>query len=436
MANLSFITSLKTRVGPFVKTSAFKSITGLAGGNLLGTILGVVGSLVQARFVTPGDLGYFKGFSIYTGYAFFLHMGMFEALQRYYPYYIGRGEKDRAVHTAEICQAWHVTVSLIVGGAFGVLAIGSLLQGNWRAALGWLVQVIAITSFIYGGFLSATYRSGHDFIAVAKGSVLSNTLNLFTLPVFLVQPYIALALRSGFGSLINLVYLHIHRPLHLRWHFSLRETFGLIKEGIPIFAASYAGGTLWSTVETTLILHFLGEHSLGYWSLSFTFLDAANKFAQATTAVYIPRITEEYGRSGNAKHCMKLLRKPIVYGSIAMLLFVVVVIVILPYIVPVLMPNFIGAIPIMALMLFTVPLTILELPYFLLVAMGKLVYLNVGVFTGLIVFVLLALGSIFLHMGLPGIVVSSLLGRSARIIISYMFVYRDSKLSLDHLKFM
>ena len=259
------------------KSSTVRTVFSLASGNLVATVLALVGSLVQAHFVTPDDLGYFRSFSILTGYFFLLHLGTFEAHQRLYPYYIGKGDQQRAINIAEVCQSWNLSVSMIVSSAFIVLAIASLSSGNWRATLGWLVQIVSITSILYGGFLNSTYRSGHDFVSVAKSLVIANIVNLFALPIFLISPYIALITKGGLGSIVNLTILHAHRPLHLKWRFSWGEWFGLVKEGMPIFIASYGAITLWSVVENTIVLHYLGTNALGFWAFSFSILDAANK---------------------------------------------------------------------------------------------------------------------------------------------------------------
>ena len=102
-----------------------KVISGLAGGNLMATAVAFIGSLVQARYVSPDDLGYLRGFSIVTGYVLFLNLGLFESLHRLYPYYIGKGHKERALAHAEIGQAWNVAVSAVVSAVFIVLAIVS-----------------------------------------------------------------------------------------------------------------------------------------------------------------------------------------------------------------------------------------------------------------------------------------------------------------------
>lgn len=71
-----------------------------------------------------------------------------------------------------------------------------------------------------------------------------------------------------------------------------------------MFTADYATHTGWTVVETTLIMRFLGAEALGLWSVSFMLLEAANKAAQAITAVYIPRVFEVFGRTERVRDGM------------------------------------------------------------------------------------------------------------------------------------
>ena len=418
---------MENKIKGFMSSPTIRVVSGLAGGNLLGTILGVIGSLVQARYVSPEDMGYFRGFSIATGYAFFLHLGILDAFQRYYPLYIGRGEKDRAIAIAEVCQVWNAGVTSIVAGTFFVLAAFSLADGNWRAALGWLVQSVAMTGFIYGGFLGATYRSGHDFASLAKSSILSSITGLFTLPFFLFWPYVALAVRSCAGSLVSLAYLHKRRPLQLDWRFTWREWFRLISGGLPIFIASYGAATGWSVVETSIILKFLGAKSLGLWAISFMVLEAANKVPQAMVAVYVPRVIQTLGRTGNVTETLRVCKKPLFWGIPLMILMVGSACTLLPFITPVIMPKYTEAVPTMCLMLLILPIILIDMPYTVLVAQGRVVQQNIAVYAGLTTFAIFAMSAVRWGWGLNGVVGASLMGRIARTILVYFFVLHECR---------
>jgi O-antigen/teichoic acid export membrane protein len=418
---------LKHHIKQLLTSPTLRVITGLAGGNLLAISIGLIGSLIQVRFVSPEDLGYFDQFSIASGYIFFLTLGIFEAVQRLYPFYIGKGQKDKAIATAEIGQAWNLSVSALVSAGFVLLAIYSMLVGNWRAALGWLAQVVFMTSTIYGGYLNATYRSGHDFSNIAKSSVISSLTSLAFLPFVVVWPYIGLVMRSSFGSLASLIYLHFHRPLKLSWRFNWTEWLIIIKQGLPIFIAGYASTTLWSVTECAIILGYLGTKSLGFWAITIMVIEMANKVPQAIVAVYIPRVTELFGRTESVAECIRLSRKPVLWGVPGTLLLAVLGSAVLPFIVPILMPKYLNAIPVISVALFILPLMVLELPNTILVAMGKVVQQNISSFAGLGSFVILAFVAYRLGWGLIGIAVASLLGRVVRLFLIYMFVFIASK---------
>lgn len=416
-------TTVKTQTRGMLSSPTVRVIFGVSGGNLIATVIGIVGTLVQARFVGPDDLGYLRQFGIVTGYAFFLHLGLWHALQRRYPLYIGQGRKSEALAVAEICQSWNVFVSLFASAIFTALAVGALAFGNWRAALAWLVQAVAMASNFYGGYLGATYRSSHDFQTAAKSSIISSVTSLICLPLFPFWPYVALVLRSSLGSLTSLFYLHVRRPLRLPWRFEWREWYHLLKEGLPLFTASYGVGVGWSAVEASLVLSWVGARSLGLWSASVMMLEMAKIIPQAMLAIYAPRLTEHYGRSASVRECLGICRKPMLVGGAGMVALAVMMCAAVPIAVTWLTPKYVEAIPTMCLMMLYLPAIMLELPLTLLIAMGHLVQQNVVTYAGLACFLILALASIQMGGGLNGIVVASLLGRLIRTALSYGFIY-------------
>lgn len=420
------LVQLKARIQELLFSRTTRLVSGLAGGNFIAMVVSIAGSLVQAQFVSPADLGYFRSFAIATGYLFFLNMGSFNAIHRFYPFYIGKGQKDKALAIVEIGQAWNAAITVLVSLVFLVLALLALLQGDWQATLAWLVQVVTISTVIYGGYLGVTYRTGNDFLLVAKGSVISSVVNLFTLPLFLVWPYLALVLRSSLGSIVNLVYLHLNRTLRPKLRFNWPEWFGMVRQGVPIFTATYGYITFWAVVQSTLVFTYLGTHALGLWSMTVIFLEAMNKIPQALVAVYMPRVTEMYGRTENISECVALMRKPILAGFFGTLIIAIGGAVVMPLVLPLIIPKYIEAIPVMGIMLFALPLMVLELPNALLVAMNKILEFNIAVYVGLGGFVLLSLLAFWLGWGLNGLALASLVGIAIRTALIFWFIYAES----------
>jgi O-antigen/teichoic acid export membrane protein len=409
-------------------TPNLKIITGLAGSNLLGMGIGIIGGLVQSYYVSPEDLGYFKSFTIATGYAFVLNLGLFGAVQRLYPYYIGKGEKNKAIAVAEIAQSWNILVTSVLSVVFVTLAVLKLQNGNWKGSLGWFAQAVAMAGFIYGGYLNATFRSGQEFKTISKATIISSSASLLVLPFFTIIPYITLAIRSMFGPLLNLVYLHLKRPLKVKWRFNYREFLELMKIGFPIFISGYGATTFWSVVETSIILKFYGPLSLGLWTISFMVSEAAIKIPQAITQVYSPKIMETFGKNNKIGPVLALIKKPLTFGVPIMLFVSFLACLSLKLLVPVIMPKYIAALPIMYLFMLLIPLTLLEMPFQIIIAKGRGMDQNISVFAGLVIFIILAFIFNSLGLGLAGVVAASLLGRLLSRLITYYYVFRYKKL--------
>lgn len=422
-----FITSIRQRYQHATSSTAIQAVAGLTGGSLFATAVGIAGSLVQAHFVTPSVLGYFRTFSIYTGYAFFLNFGIFNAFQRLYPYLRGKGEVQEAVAIAEVCQAWTVMVSAFVSVIFASLSFLAALRGDWPAFGGWAVQVVTIVTLVYGGYLTHTFRTSHDFLDVAKGSVFSTFTSTLVLPIFAIYPYVGLIMRSTVGSVANLAYLHAKRPLRVTWRFSIVEWWMLVKKGMPLFIAGYGATVLWSVTELSIISRFLGAEAVGLWSVSFMVLEAASKVPQSIVTVYDPRLTENFGKHESCIAFVKWCLEPLQYGLAFVSFMILVGWLSLPLVVPIIMPQYVSAVPVMQVMLLTLPLLLLELPNTLLVAQGKVLNQNMAVYVGLLVFVVVALVCVITGAGLVSVVVASLLGRTVRILLVFGFIFVDCR---------
>ncbi len=399
-------------------------VAGLAGSNLIATLVHAVGALVQANFVRPEDLGYFRGFTIATGYLYFLQMGTLEALQRRYPILVGQDQRASALAAAEVTRAWSLMLCWIVGAGYAVAAVYCVGYGNWYAMGAWLVQIATYLWMVYGNYLGVTYRTNHKFRDVAKSSLMASITGLLTLPLFPFWPYWAMCARAGLVSLAQTTYQHLRRPLRLRWRFTWPEWRSLVGEGIPIFSAYYIQAVGWLTVEGTLILRFVGQEALGLWSMSLMVMEAARQVPLSGTTVYIPRIEEHFGRTGSVKACWALARRPMLLNLASALGLAAAAFIALPWVIGLLMPKYAAAVPCMQLMLLYLPLAALELPFYILRAMGKIAAQNIAAVFGLVVFLAAAAGAIHWGWGLTGVVGASMLGKAAWLACVYTYVYR------------
>ena len=206
-------------------SKTIRVVSAFAGGNLVGAALLGAGTLVQARFVGPEVMGVFQTFAMIMGYLAFLHMGVFDGLQRELPLRLGRGDQEGAERASAACLFWIVLASAACSVGFMALAVLATARGDWISVGGWLCSIVVVTSTLYGGYLIATYRTTHHFVRLStinmvKGVV--STLALAPLPWLL---YYGVCLRSAVGPIVHTFVLHRERPMPVRRNSSGR-TFG------------------------------------------------------------------------------------------------------------------------------------------------------------------------------------------------------------------
>jgi hypothetical protein len=343
----------------------FRSIGMIASANLLSTAFAVIGSFVQAHFIAPDDLGFVRKYSIVSGYAIFLSFGLFNILQREYPVLMGRGEVERARRAAAIGQTWCLLAAAAVCSVLAALSLSEFVQGRWREGCAWFIQVVSVWSILYGGYLTTTFRSGQEFERLAKGSFLSSFTGILVLPVFALWPFSGLVLRSVAGSIVSSAYLHIARPVRVGLLLPVREFLDLVKRGLRLFVGTYIRYNFWPTVELWLMLWVAGDVGVGLFVFSMMIGDAALQLTTAINQVYVPRLAQKFGETGSLAACLKLAFKPTLLNTMIAVTLTATAWFALPPLVTRLFPNYIGAIPLVRVLLFDSITVALSLPVFM-----------------------------------------------------------------------
>jgi O-antigen/teichoic acid export membrane protein len=358
------------------KSTTAQAIAAMFSSGILIFLIGGIGTLIQGRFVTAEDLGYFKQFSIISGYLFIFHLGTFHAIERLYPYYIGKGDKKKAISLVEVGNSWMLVVSGILAAIFLIISIINFIDGNWKAGLGWLAQTYMIIKSLYGGFISATYRSGQDFKKMAKNRVIGPLFSIISWPIFLVQPYGALFLKNISG-IFSTIKLYRNRPIKCKWRFSWKEWLELVKQGLPRFSASYIMSTGLDAIRATIVLAVFGIEGLGYWAFAWMLMLMAKQIPQSICAVYVPKIFKLYGKTSSVNKCIKLIKKPIIVGVLSTIFIVGIGMVGMIYIFPIVLPNYIISGNIICILLLSLPLSLIEMPATIFNAMNKIGVINI-----------------------------------------------------------
>jgi len=403
------------------KSDSVSAILSLMNSNMLISLIGAITSVIQAKFVTADQLGYFRQFGIITNYLFFLHLGTYQAVERLYPLYMGKGEDEKAKRLVGVAEFWISFVSIPAALVFFVLGMINLIGGNWKATLGWIAQAVAMFTIVYGGFIKATYRSGQDFKKMARAQYLTPIQTILAIPVYFISPYIGLFLKN-INTLLATIVMYIRRPIRCKLHFNTSDFAEILKNGLPRFSSSYAITTGLEAIRATLVIGYLGQVGLGYWSFAWTIYGLVRQIPQSVSAVYAPRVTQEYGRTGDYKQCLKICKKPILVSAALICAMIPVGIFGSIVMIPLILPNYANASGVLAATIICIlPTCILDLPWQVINSMNRPGVLNAFAVSDLLIQAISMLCFFKLGLGIYSVVWASLLGTLFRSICILLF---------------
>jgi O-antigen/teichoic acid export membrane protein len=405
-------------------SQTLRTVAVFGSGNLIATLLGMVGSLVQARYLPPEEMGIYRRFMVVTGYLTFLHLGVFDGLQREIPIQFGRGRPADAMQAAGACLSWIAFVWMATAAVFLALATRAAYAGDWMQFWGWLAFVPVLGTTFYGGYLGTTYRTRHDFVALSKASVVQSILGTAALPLLPMMGYYGACLRNALTSGLGLAVLHKWRPLRVRptldW-WSFKRVIGV---GLPLSAIGYLSTSLWTSFEGTLVLAWFGNRGLGLYSMAIFVRVLCSQLAQNLNQVLNVRIYEQYGRTRRAEDCLRLVLRPLVVAVGASIPVLLVAWVALPKVVLLVMPNYREAVQTMQLMLASGPITLLSLPTAVLWAAVRRMDCLAGVGSGFITFVATSYLLSSHHYGILAVVIGSIFGQLVNLAVCYALLTR------------
>ncbi len=407
------------RLRPALQRDALRSVAALFGGNLISSMLGVLGGLLAARFLGPEDTGLFRSYGIPLTYLAPLHLGTFDGLWRQLPYYSGKGMPDRADSLSSSAGAWNVGVSGIVCVGFVSAALAALTRGDLRGFAGWSSQAICAWGVFYGGYLGTTYRTIRHFSLLARNQLIQAIVNFAAVFLVPVLGFFGLCLRSAVPAAAGVVLMHRGRPYRGRYAVARGDLVEVIKVGLPFSAWGGLNTSIWQATEAALALKFAGPTGLGLFAVASVMRDAMNVLPAAVQQVLMPSVVERYAREGSVRGVTVWSVIPTLVTTGITAALAVIAALLLGVAVPWGLPKYAAGVPLMRVCLWFAVISAASLPLNTLFATGRAWSVGRGIILGWIVFpattVLLApvLG------GVIAVAVGSLAGRTARTLAAY-----------------
>jgi O-antigen/teichoic acid export membrane protein len=395
------------------------SVAALFGGNITSSLLGAVGGLLVARFLGPEVTGRFRVFTIPLMYLTFLHLGTFDGLWRQIPFFTAKNQPEQVEALASAAGAWNVLVSCLVSVAFLVCALRALAHGDVYGVAGWLSQLLCCWAVFYGGYLSATYRTIHQFVALAKIQLVQALLNFGLVLLVPFLGFFGLCIRSAVPSIVGVGLFHRNRPLRIRHRFDLKALGEVVRVGLPFSLWGSLYTSIWAATESALMLSLGGPTALGLFAIASVVREGMNVLPQSVYHVLTPRVVEAYAREGSVRRANARSLAVTAGLTGTMVVIVGICTYLLGVLVPLAIPKYVAGIPLMKASLWFSVLQAAALPLNTLFATGRSWLYGRGVIVGLVVFPLSAYLLTPVVGGILAVVLGSLLGRTARTLVAY-----------------
>lgn len=298
-----------TQVGP--RRSVIFLAASLAGGNLVAIAMRLAGGVLLGRLVAPSTLGLFAGIGLALGYASLAQLGILNGLNRELPFYMGKGDVERAHSLASAAQAWALAVGAVVFAGLTGVAIWQLAQGELWQAAGWFTNaILALFTFFGTGYLQMTFRSASDFVRLARINVAEGAVALLGLALVPFLGFYGLCLRVVLAGAASTAMLYRWRPVRVGPHWDWAQLKHLLVIGAPIFGVGQVYGLWTGVINSTLVLSLTDTHRMGLYAMVLLAITALEVVPAAVAQVLYPRMAQEYGAGRSRRHLVRIAIGP------------------------------------------------------------------------------------------------------------------------------
>lgn len=226
-----------------------------------------------------------------------------------------------------------------------------------------------------GEFFSSVYKAYEKmrYVAISifiRGCILFTLGSIFVLLDYGIYFIIVAYIVGALSSLIFLIYYLKKKITKFSLEFDLRFTIDLIKRASP-FAFSLAFSSIYLSIDSILISHFIGDTELGYYSLGYSMTIVFYTIPAIISNVYFPRLSIYFDSD---KLNLKFLFKSLVIKlSVIVIPLVLLLYFLAPHIFLILYgDNFSNSIVVFKLLLLALLFKFYSFPYsYLLIAAEK-----------------------------------------------------------------
>lgn len=280
--------------------------------NFFQQFLGIFTSFSTRRFILPGDFGVWVTINMVMDYCSYSNLGIFSALHKEIPYYIGKKDYKTADDIKNLSGTFIVFAGFIVSVIIFVLSF--LPHINTSLSIGLkLISAMLFLTLIFNFFITLL-RAHSEFISLSR-IILINSIVIFLLyiPLSFFWHLYGLYVAALLSLCITIVYTAISNRNIVKFHFissfrKFKHIFFLLKIGVSLLILGFLYIIL-VTTERWTIVNRLGFSQMGYYSIAIMFFDAISRASLLVSHITFTKVQNLYGEMGETKEFSVSIRK-------------------------------------------------------------------------------------------------------------------------------
>lgn len=305
------------------------------------SIANILSGILIIRWVAPTELGLWQSISVIQLYTPIFDFGVTNGLNRELPFLYGKKKIDLAHSYVRSALGYSLSTLVITAILFLIGILYYLKIGkNSEFIYGLLgVGVISIVN-IYSRYLTVTFRSSQSFRKLSLIQLISGATSFLSLPIVYYFGFYGLIIAQVMSISVTSFLMHVNRPIKssplLNWSFK-----ELIKTGFPVFLMGYLRG-ITGSFNRVILLIFSNITMVGYFA-PVSAISTLNMLPKILGNYFFPKMNLIYGESDDPKKLW-----PIVVRINKLLFFCGLflsasVIIMMPFIMPLLFPEYIDS---------------------------------------------------------------------------------------------
>jgi O-antigen/teichoic acid export membrane protein len=308
--------------------------------NLFLPIIGFIANLIATAYIIPENMGIYQSVLIIMTYTNFLHLGVFQGLNRNISYYKAQNRLDKVqnqVNTSNTVAMFISSISFIMGAT-----ILSYIYFTGKGVFYILAAILLLLNLVITPIkthIEATFRSSQEFGVLGKIIFKENIIyGLFSLLPIIIG-YYGKIISDGIRSTISFYYRKKYCTMTSDGIGNKQGLIELIKVGFPILIAGY----LWSVfviADQTFIALKFSKLDLGLYTLSRLIITSMILIPNALGAILYPKLSAAYGKTGKPSSLRVFWKTALALNGVVIIPIVTISYFCLPYLVENFMPNY------------------------------------------------------------------------------------------------